>query len=351
MKVIEATGSAYEIGLAHGREGREQVIRSIETYRNMFMTYANLSWEEAKLRSIYYVEPIKAFDSDLMEELQGVADGAGVSLEDILALNARSEVIMMSGSVVMSDGCTSLAVLPEASADGRTWLAQNWDWKGTQLEAVLVLKIKQVNKPEVTMVTEGGIIGKIGFNSAGIGVCLNALGTIGNPQGLPLHIILRGILNSSKLSDALQRINCMQNACAANYLIASACGEAMDVEKAPTDFDVLYPQDGIIVHTNHFVSAKIKVEDLSRLLVPDTFLRYGRADKLIRCKHGSITPDYIKEIFSDHADYPDSICRHKDPLDPINMQMCTVFSVIMNLTDRKMQLVIGNPCSGEFEYI
>ena len=216
FKIIEAAGTPYEIGFAHGEQGREEVLCSIATYKEMFKTYANLGWEEAKHRSRAYIEHISRYDSDLLEEIRGVAAGAGVELEDILALNARSEVILMSGSKMPSDGCTAVAVTPESTQDRHTILAQNWDWKGRQIEAVLVLKIIQQDKPAITMVTEGGIIGKVGFNDAGIGVCLNALGTVGNPYGLPLHIVLRGILDSRKLSDAIQKINAQPNACAAN---------------------------------------------------------------------------------------------------------------------------------------
>lgn len=227
FKIIEAAGTPYEIGFAHGEQGREEVLCSIATYKEMFKTYANLGWEEAKHRSRAYIEHISRYDSDLLEEIRGVAAGAGVELEDILALNARSEVILMSGSKMPSDGCTAVAVTPESTQDRHTILAQNWDWKGRQIEAVLVLKIIQQDKPAITMVTEGGIIGKVGFNDAGIGVCLNALGTVGNPYGLPLHIVLRGILDSRKLSDAIQKINAQPNACAANYLLAAKCGEAL----------------------------------------------------------------------------------------------------------------------------
>ena len=40
------------------------------------------------------------------------------------------------------------------------------------------------------------------------------------------------------MSDAIQKINAQPNACAANYLLAAKCGEALDVEKSPVDFEV-----------------------------------------------------------------------------------------------------------------
>ena len=351
FKIIEAAGTPYEIGFAHGEQGREEVLCSIATYKEMFKTYANLGWEEAKHRSRAYIEHISRYDSDLLEEIRGVAAGAGVELEDILALNARSEVILMSGSKMPSDGCTAVAVTPESTQDRHTILAQNWDWKGRQIEAVLVLKIIQQDKPAITMVTEGGIIGKVGFNDAGIGVCLNALGTVGNPYGLPLHIVLRGILDSRKLSDAIQKINAQPNACAANYLLAAKCGEALDVEKSPVDFEVFYPERGMLVHTNHFLCDRMKTADTSRFMAHDTFLRYGLARKMLEDKKGVVTADNVKEILAVHKDYPDSICRHEDELDPDGLRMCTVFSIVMDMTILKMELLRGNPCENKYREV
>lgn len=351
FKVIEVQGSPYEIGFSHGSIGKEEVLVSIDTYKKMFMTYANLNWETAKKRSRSYIDYINTYDKDLMEEIKGVADGAGVSLEDILALNARSEVIMMEGSKV-SDGCTSMAITPEATKDKNTLLAQNWDWKKEQIASILVLKIHQSNgKPDITMVTEGGIIGKVGFNSAGIGVCLNALGTVGNPQGLPLHIILRGILNSVKLSDAIERVNMLPNACAANYLMAASYGEALDMEKSPKDFEVIYPTNGILAHTNHFQTERLKPADTLRFWDSDTFLRYGIARKTLDKHAGQITVDTVKKILKGHLDKPDSICRHEDELEPSGKRMCTVFSIIMDLTKHELLLVRGNPCENEYQKV
>lgn len=351
FEIIEASGSPYEIGFIHGSRGKREVLNSINTYKAMFRDYSNLDWAEAKRRSRSYIDAINKFDQDLMEEIRGIAEGAGVDLEDILALNARSEVIMMSSNTAPVDGCTAIFITPEYTKTGHTLLAQNWDWKGTQIDSLLLLKIAQPNKPVITMVTEGGIIGKIGFNSAGLGVCLNALGTKGNPAGLPLHIILRGILGCEKLSDAIGKINLMPNACAANYMIAHKSGEALDIEKAPDDFDVMYAEDGIFVHSNHFISPRLyHVDDTTRIMAPDTYLRRARANKLLHLSKDNIGPELIKDILRDHVDYPDSICRHDDPLDDPGHAMCTVFSIIMDLTSGEFDVIKGNPCAGEYQH-
>lgn len=350
IKVVTASGSPYQIGYQHGLAAAEEVRFSIDTYQQMFLNYSHLTWVEAKKRSQAYVPYIKEFDPTLLEEMAGIADGAQVTLEDILALNARSEVVMMQGESL--DGCTSFASVGAASAEGKAWLAQNWDWKGSQLDSVILLKIKPEQGPEILMVTEAGILGKIGFNSAGLGVCLNALGTQGAPQGVPLHVVLRGILGCEKISDAIGTINGVKNACAANYLVAHKNGEAVDIEKAPTDFDVFYAEKDYLAHSNHFLSSKLQVVDTSRLMAPDSFIRVGRANKLLARAYGRIDGETIKKILTDHVEYPDSICRHDDPLDQPQFRMCTVFSVMMNLSEATMFLAKGKPCETSYqEYV
>lgn len=349
LTIIEAKGTPYEIGLKHGSLGKKEVLKSIENYTKMFKTYAKIDWEEAKTTSRQYIEKIEEFDKNILEEMKGIADGAGVELEDILALNARSEVILMSNRGAQLDGCTSLVALPEYTSEGNTLLAQNWDWKEEQRQALIYLTIESPNHPKIMMITEGGIVGKIGFNSSGLGVCLNALGMDNfNPEGVPLHVVLRGILNSSTLSDAIKRVNEIPNACAANYLMGHGGGEAVSLEKAPHDFDILYPSEGTLVHSNHFITPRLRSKDTSRFMFHDTFVRYGRADRLIRKEVGKIDVESFKKILSDHVEYPDSICRHSDPKDDPEERMCTVFSIIMDLTNLKMHFCYGPPCSNAF---
>lgn len=71
------------------------------------------------------------------------------------------------------------------------------------------------------MITEAGIIGKIGCNDAGIGVCLNALRTSTCRNKVPIHLELRAILDSSTFSEAVASVQKDQMASPAHFLIAS----------------------------------------------------------------------------------------------------------------------------------
>lgn len=66
---------------------------------------------------------------------------------------------------MFSDGSTALSWRTEDAS----YLAQNWDWMEAQKKNPIVLTITQAEKPTIKMVTEAGLIGKIGLNSAGVG--------------------------------------------------------------------------------------------------------------------------------------------------------------------------------------
>ena len=63
---------------------------------------------------------------DLLAEITGIAEGAGRDLEEIIALNARTELLFAESAT--DEGCTVAVILPEA-AGGHTLIGQNWDWK------------------------------------------------------------------------------------------------------------------------------------------------------------------------------------------------------------------------------
>ena len=57
--IIEASGTPYELGLAHGKGAKKQIDVSINTYKDMFMTYSNISWEKAKQYASTFVEEVQ----------------------------------------------------------------------------------------------------------------------------------------------------------------------------------------------------------------------------------------------------------------------------------------------------
>lgn len=349
IKKLHLTGSPKQIGEMHGRQGKEEVIQSLETYESLFYGYSQLKWKEAKEIALEHVPAIESYNPDFLEEMKGVATGAGVDFEDILILNTRSE-IALTGIKPFSDGCTAIAVTPPICKD--TLIGQNWDWKTSQTKSLLLLEIEQKGKPTIKMITEGGIIGKIGFNSAGIGVCLNALLTNRKSNQIPIHLGLRSVLNSPTLHEAISKIKGGQMASAANFLVASHEGEgqamAANVEVSPFGIDFSTNPEGLVVHTNHICSAELKkhVTDMNEFIFEDSMIRKSRAEQLIHSMvraGDTIDEQCFKKLLSDRFNSPNSINSHVNADVPEHRQMETVFSIIMNLAKQEMLLCVGKP--------
>ena len=353
---IVASGTPYEIGFAHGKGAKKEIDVSINTYKAMFWDYSQIKWEDACRYAGTFVDTINEYDADYMEEIRGIAEGSGYDIAEILALNVRSEIVLQGGQVsaANSDGCTSFVLTPCMTENGSTIVGQNWDWKMTEKAGCIIMHIRQQKKPNITMVTEAGIIGKIGFNSAGIGVALNALSSDEKVGGkvLPLHIALRGILDSVTLSDAIGATTKMNLSCCAHYMLGSAKGEGVSLEVGPGTFDAFYAEEGWLAHTNHFITPRLMhVKDTSRVILPDSFLRLGRIRTMIRSLNRKATFSDLNAMLADHTSYPDSICRHEDELEPAGKRLGTIFSIIMDLDREEMYFAPGNPCDTEFHLL
>ena len=115
----------------------------------MFQQTSKLTWQEVRAIAEEYSTTVQKLTPDVHVEMQGIADGAGLHLLDIVALNCRSEIALGH----FSDGCTSLGWKLRKDG-GEVILAQNWDWTKRVKENLVFMSIEQPGKPKIWMVTE-----------------------------------------------------------------------------------------------------------------------------------------------------------------------------------------------------
>ena len=348
LPVVSVKGKPGEVGYQYGTQCREMIQKNVHLYFRLFQHYAQMDRTQAISLARRYIPVVQAFDPAILEEIRGIAEGARSEFEEILALNARTE-LMFPESLATGGECTSMVALSEATAGGEVLLGQNWDWKPQLIDSSVLLEIEQEGRPNVVTLTEAGMVGKIGLNSVGIGACLNFLKSPLGAVGVPMHVMMRGILNSEQLGDAIRKIVGQDRGSSSNCLIAHRDGAALDFENAPQQWDFIHPEKGVIVHTNHFHSERLRPIDTNVSLFPDTLVRFGRARQKMMDRAGKITVEDFKEIFRDHVNYPSSICRHPDERDPEVEHFQTVASIIMNLTRKEVHIAAGPPCQNEYE--
>ena len=359
---VRVSGSPRERGRQYGEGARDRVRISVDAYRDIFGHYTGWDWAKVTGEALRYVEPITAFGEPYVEEMRGLAEGADVDFEDVLAINTRTEV-MFAGKARAADAqartpaeCSSFAVLPEASEDGHTLIGQNWDWLPHSFDTCVVLEVQQDDGPDFVTVVEAGLLAKTGMNSSGIGLCANALvsdADLGVP-GVPFHVLLRGILDAENLSDALAVLQRGFRSSSANYLVGHRDGIAVDVEGAPGDFSrlfLLFPDAGVLTHTNHFLSPRFDGKDVSVWVMPDSPLRLERIRSHVAAARGGLSVETFQSALADHANYPSGVCCHPDTRDDVLDQGATVASILMDLDARRMWLADGQPCSHPYRVL
>lgn len=318
--LIEISGPPRERGRQYGQKAAGRIKKGTTHY---FAQLKELSLDAKGVAALVrdYLPVIEAFEPSYIEEMRGIAEGADVPFEDIVLLNARTEIIKLANPAIRArlktpedpDGCTGVVVLPQATADGRLIHAQNWDWKRECAETAVVLKVRRDDGPDLMTFTEAGALGRCGFNAVGIAITANYLESDRDYRqvGVPLALIRRKVLENEHLALAMRAVYCTKKSAANNMIVSHREGVAIDFECAPDETFQVHPQNGLLVHANHFVSpvALGKLKDTGPFNTPDSLYRDIRVRDLLQPHIGSITFDTVKSALFDEFAYPWSVCR------------------------------------------
>ncbi len=332
--LIELEGDHRTIGFNHGKILTERILQTIDFYKKIFKGDEKTIFKAAK----YYKSKISEFNNAYCEEIEAIAEGAEVNPLWIYALNSRTEILTM----VLNE-CTA------AYFRGSSILGQTWDWAEELEDLAVLMKIRYPNNHSILMMTEPGIIGKIGFNSYGVGVCLNFLSLREKLDGVPVHIILRAILDSKSIHDALSIIRPFKRGKASNILIGDNQGNNVDIEFAGDEAYFLESTEDFILHTNHYLKNRQLNTDLEKL--KSSFIRFDRVSAIIKdIRSNNPSTKEMKKILLDRNDNEHPICRHY-VLDEEIGNVGTVCTIVMDLPNYQMHITKGSPLKTNFEII
>jgi isopenicillin-N N-acyltransferase-like protein len=355
---VRVSGGARERGRQYGEQAASRVRRSVDAYAVIFEHYAGWDWDRVRAEADRYTEPITTFGAAYADEIRGVAEGAELAYEDVLAINVRTEVMYAAKArnaamtLPRTLECTAFAAVPHTDSSP-VLIGQNWDWKTHASGTTVVLEVDPDDGPRFVTVVEAGLLAKTGFNAAGVGVATNALVTdqdLGVP-GVPYHVLLRALLDARTPAEALATLQRSPRSSSAHYLVAHRDHLALGVEAAPGGFADLHltqpDRRGVVLHTNHLTHPGIRHVDVGVWLMPDSVFRLQRADRWLD-QHDPFDPATYESLLSDHAGHPTGVCCHPDPTAIAPEQDSTVFSLVMDLGAMTMRLADGRPCETDY---
>jgi isopenicillin-N N-acyltransferase-like protein len=354
IKRIRIKGSAYDVGFEHGKTMVSEIKKNYHYYMSTWLSGPEKSERVILDKALAFLPYVEVLNPAYIEEMKGVADGAGLPLEQIAALNARWELNYTYLPDMLAEaagGCTAFALTPESTGTKGTYVGQNWDYKPPLQGQCLAITIEIPHRPTVFMITEAGIIGHKGFSSSGIGIGVNFIKLERDAAGLgvPFLIKARHVLEQSSLDACVSFLKANPSPNSGNMLIASAEGKALDVECNPGGMRVLKPQEGVLVHSNHFQELNKGDKDIGSLLLPDTFGRTARLYAHFHDAVGNVTEEKIEEGLRDHTGFPNSVCRHEDTNKLPAERWQTLISFYVNLNTKTVRYTWGPPCQSEYQ--
>ncbi|NPV93282.1 MAG: hypothetical protein HPY50_21190 [Firmicutes bacterium] len=341
FKLIECRGTPYEIGRQWGEGCKESILKVSENVCNSLASFYQASKEEIVSQAMKFLPAVQGFDPYLIEIMRGQADAAGLSFEEIFTQKCLNELTFYYNNI--SGLCTSFAATGKATQDGKTILGQNIDFlPGAPIN---LLKIHHSDGP-VQFILSFSNSSEFTLSSAGIGMCANA--TIGQDYSLntPVACYLPKVMREKNIRDAMDILKQVARGLG-YYHLADLNGHMYGIESIHNDFELLYPERDMLLHSNHYLTERFKGVDTAPQLQPDSYHRLDRVRSLMNQHYGHINIEIVMKILADHDHHPDSICRHIDPAAQI--PSTTLASFIMAPGEGAIYIAAGHPC--EYEYI
>jgi len=292
IKTINIAGDFGDIGYAHGQALQSRIHKTIEFYLRLF------DLPETRLIKLtgQYQRLIAKVADYYCDEIEAIAEGAGIDPWYIYALNALSEIFNLKPSE-----CTTLYFKNSCV------MGQNWDWAEIFEPLITIINIEYADGHKVTTLTEPGMLAKIGMNSAGVGVCLNILQSEITTMGLPVHLCLRMALDSRDFHTAENKLLDHAQGKASHILLADDQENCIGLEYKDNNLFKLRPDNGCLIHTNHYLA-----EDDPDSTMPATRERLEQAQSMA-LQFDDINVTQLMSILLDNSCGEDSIfCQGSD---------------------------------------
>jgi len=344
------SGSHRAIGRAFGEACAAAARRHRDLALDRLARRSGIAPERALRAALAYRPFVVEHAPFLDEEVQGVAEGAGLSLAEAYLLQLRAELAVVTPrgrEAEHGDECTTFAALPEATADGAPLVGQNADLPAFYKEISVVVEVAPDDGPAVLMLTPAGQVSYIGINERGLGVFANYLTCDGWRVGYPRYLLSRLALTKGTVDEAVAAVRGVPRASSRNLMLLDATGVAADLETTPTRDARLDPVAGLLAHSNHYVAPELLAEERSpERWVANSRVRLARMRALLAEERGRLDAGVMQTILRDRGCHPDGLCRMPgdDETDVI-----TFASVIAEPTRGRLWVAVGPPNEHPYE--
>ena len=255
LRVVELAGTPYEMGKIHGRTLRAEIRELVGRWKSDLEATYGVPAEafiRAFLKRTDFKPAMDRWTPGLLDEVRGIADGAGLDFDTVYAYQLIDEVWAIGPDVAPAK-CTTVAA---GKRNGRpAFVSQTLDIPAFYHGYQTVLRIRDERDEglETLVFTIPGVVAANGLNSRSVGVCVNAVTQLAySPKGLPVDFVIRGILRQKTYEQAVKFLEDVRPAAPQTYVLGGP-GEAAVFERSASKMSrfVPFPGAGFSYHTNH----------------------------------------------------------------------------------------------------
>ncbi|HEX6870666.1 MAG TPA: C45 family peptidase [Micromonosporaceae bacterium] len=245
---LTLAGDPAQLGFQHGRERAAALRAFLADGLCRLDRLLPAAVDRAQLAADLdrYGQAISSATPALAEEIQGLADGAGIGWSDAVLLQVRREVLGYQ-KVPSRGDCTTYARSGEMPV-----LAQTVDLNGDLDDQIAVLRLCPSGSSRQTLVLSfGGLLGYLGLNSSGLAIGLNLV--LGGTwrTGLPPYLAIRHLLDvADTVDEAVRELRTLRLASSRSIMLC---------DRNQTGFveilgdETRWHPATESVHTNHFL--------------------------------------------------------------------------------------------------
>ena len=354
--LVTMEGSHYAMGRQYGAQCKDRIHDLVAKFDDIILH--GMDAAEARRIAREAVPHVEAAAPELIEEVQGIADGAESSFDDIFRLNCSVELFSWRGCVEQQtantvppppDGCSSFAL---KTATG-TLVAWNMDWWRLWLPYIVLLHGKPDDGPRFFAFAFVGCVGRPGM-SEHVAVAANYLpyrggAAPGRPNawdgpGVPYNFLVRIMLKQRSTREAIQAARAVKRMACLNYTIGDPSGDFCCLETTPREVAELRPEGDFITHANSYLTAEFDGIPPAALAERDQRTHSAR-EQLRRCPR-PFDRQQLAAVQRSHFPGADTgVCVHRKLQDKDGI---TLLSFAADPAAGTMWAAYGPPCEHEF---
>jgi isopenicillin-N N-acyltransferase-like protein len=332
--LVTISGTPRERGRAYGQKFSAQIRQFLD--KEVVAAYATpkttrqsmLRYAAACLPAIRRLAPL------LAEELEGMAEGSGLRLEETVLLTLQEE-LWHRGELPSGEHCTATAVGPPVTADGDTYVALSWDWFGQLYGKSQMLLWDRREGPSVLAYSYPGLWIGAGVNSAGIALAWTSIGDVKTPKlstGVPSYLLIAHLLYQSSLEAVEEEARRAGQAGWFTFVMADSGGRLLNIEGSPEKIAVERERGSL-------VRVYYGTREMTRTPPGKPVPRHPQCQRMMDLVNGSkgrITLPVLQGFYGDHQS---TICKHFGTLD----------AMVFNASRREAHVTRGPGCLGRWQ--